>query len=284
LFLLPRETAQKETAQKKGMRMRNSNEEKRGEKDDCRVTHRIASSLHTPAMINQGASANLSDSQLALVERELECSICLALMRAPCTLVPCGHAVDARCALELWRARHGQAHMLRCAVCRTECFMLLPAYQLRAQCEMIRAHRRAQKEQNRNRQNQADDDDDDDNDDDEDIDVEHLEAEMREYNRFFSQRHDESFFQSLRNNFTLGLRAVRNVPLLPWLHQVLVVGIIILQVAYVVFPFDLLPELQFGMIIGLIDDFIVIALLLIALGLIVRSLWTQQQRQQQRRP
>lgn len=232
-------------------------------------------------MIGNGASANLSDSHLARVERELECSICLALMRAPVTLVPCGHSVDARCALELWRARHGGAHMLRCAVCRAECFMVVPAYQLRAQCEMIRAHRRAQKEQNDADDADDDDDDSDNDDDDDDIDVDALEAEMRAYNSFFARRHDESVWQSLKNNFTLGLRAVRNVPLLPWLHQVLVVAVIVLQVAYIVFPFDLLPELQFGMILGLLDDFIVVALLLVALGLIVRSLWTGAQRPQQ---
>jgi uncharacterized membrane protein YkvA (DUF1232 family) len=221
-------------------------------------------------------AANITDEQLALIRRELECSICLSLMRAPCTLVPCGHAVDARCALELWR-RAG-ARMLRCAVCRAECFMLVPAYQLRAQCEMIRAHRRARQGGDHDDDDDADDDDDG-SDDDEVIDNDRLEAEMREYNSFFSRRHDESWWQTLKNNFSLGLRALRNVPMLPWLHQVAVVAVLILQVAYIVFPFDLLPEFQFGMIIGLIDDFIVAILLVIALGLIVRSLWTQQQRQ-----
>lgn len=224
-------------------------------------------------MLSSSRIAPLTDEQLEALRRQLDCSVCLSLMRQPCTLVPCGHAVDARCAVETWRRT--PARPLLCAVCRSETFLLVPAYGLRSQCELFRAHQRAVRA---NRPNDNDDDEDSDFDEfaeDDPAEIRRGEEDMREYNRRFSAVNNEGALGALVTSARLGFESVRNVALLPAWHQVLVVLALTLQVAYFIWPYDLLPEAQFGMILGMLDDFVFFLLLVIALGLFVRSLWNR---------
>ena len=240
-------------------------------------------------MLSSSRVAPLTDEQLEALRQQLDCSVCLSLMRQPCTLVPCGHAVDARCALDVWQ--RAPARPLLCVVCRAPTFLLLPAYALKGQCELFRAHQRALRANRPALRNHADrsdgvaEDDDDDDDDDSDFDewadddpaeVRRVELAMRDYNRRFSAAANEGPLRSLITSARLGFDSVRNVALLPAWHQVLVVLALTLQVAYFIWPYDLLPEAQFGMILGMLDDFLFFLLLVIALGLVVRSIWNRQ--------
>ena len=224
--------------------------------------------------------APLPEPDWASLRRALECAVCLSPMRFPATLVPCGHALDARCAADLWQRAPLQRFL--CPVCRRPCELLMPAYALRAQCDMMRAHHRAVKTAQRAAAPAASAGDNDDDEDDEDeaernepAELRRVESSMRAYNATFASGSDEGFVRSLWSGLTLGVDALRNVALLPGWHQVLVVAFLTVLVAYVVFPFDLVPELQFGML-GMIDDFLLAVLLFTALGLTLRSVWQRR--------
>jgi hypothetical protein len=128
-----------------------------------------------------------------------------------------------------------------------------------------------------------DDDDSDNDDDDDDIDVDALEAEMRAYNSFFARRHDESVLAVSQATTSLSV-------FVPFATFLCCHGYIksssspssSCRSPTLSFPFDLASRAPVWHDSSVSSTtFIVVALLLVALGLIVRSLWTGAQRPQQ---
>ena len=179
------------------------------------------------------------------------------------------HISSARCLAQL--VERAGSSRVQCPTCRQTCHMFVPVYAMRAHAAQCK-------------ENSRDDDASDDSldDDERQAQIRAADEQLRQYsaqtdspvgNLMLGWRTMMSFDNIAAVQRAAGRVGVGCVLLRPSLlttHPLVVVIAIFLQLGYVIFPFDLLPEAVFG-IVGFVDDFFFVLLVFVALGLFIRS-------------
>eukprot|EP00727_Mastigamoeba_balamuthi_P006763 m51a1_g2707 hypothetical protein (222) ;mRNA; f:816293-817054 len=163
-------------------------------------------------------------------DADATCAICLGPVTAPVEVIPCGHIYCAECIAAYWNSTPRLTRML-CPLDRRPVDMILPSL---APDQHVGAE---------------------------------TERTLRNYNAVYSGRGVGSW---LRVGWTLGPRVLSNLGLLGTLRCLWVLVAYASFVAYLLMPFDILPEATFG-VLGFIDDILVLLLIIVILGNVLRS-------------
>ncbi|XP_045581038.1 E3 ubiquitin-protein ligase RNF170 [Procambarus clarkii] len=187
-----------------------------------------------------------TDSDMVRVRRsasENECPICMDPAKFAVE-TNCGHMYCASCIIQNWRTNFSTSPM-PCPFCRQEVTLLLPCF---SEGETNTAELQEVEERER------------------------IMVDVQQYNRMYSE-HPRSFYGQLQDLPTI-LRHIwaelftwRGIEMLSRFRFLICVATAIL---YAITPIDLIPEAFLGLL-GLIDDVVVIAFLLIQVSVVYRT-------------
>mmetsp|Transcript_10691 Transcript_10691/g.13873 ORF Transcript_10691/g.13873 Transcript_10691/m.13873 type:complete len:256 (+) Transcript_10691:276-1043(+) len=211
---------------------------------------------HTPvATQNQQDETPTSSPPSALrLRREIsgECSICLDSVRLPC-LTNCGHYFCTGCFTEYWQ-RVSRPRTIACPNCRSQVNMLHSYISLE----------NAENAEDAAQMRTA---------------IAEFNQRVSTANRSVAQAFRDSplLFQRLREDLASGDHQTQDL-----LYQALIkfhnILFFIIVVFYILSPLDLFPEAAFG-VVGILDDILVVATLVVYISSIYRSVLLHRSRQ-----
>ncbi|XP_053552702.1 E3 ubiquitin-protein ligase RNF170-like [Bombina bombina] len=171
---------------------------------------------------------------------DMSCPVCLQQATFPVE-TNCGHLFCGPCIIAYWR--YGTwLGAISCPICRQTVTLLFPMFEQNQQQEAIEIHQ-----------------------------------EINNYNRRFSGQ-PRSLMERLMDLPTLLRHAFRemfSVGGLFWMFRIRIVLCLLGALFYLVSPLDIIPEALFG-ILGFLDDFFVLFLLLIYISIMYREVVTQR--------
>ncbi|XP_040218176.1 E3 ubiquitin-protein ligase RNF170 [Rana temporaria] len=171
---------------------------------------------------------------------DMSCPVCLQQATFPVE-TNCGHLFCGPCIIAYWR--YGSwLGAISCPICRQTVTLLFPMFQVAEQ-----------------------------------QDVQEIFQEVNSYNRRFSGQ-PRSLMERIMDLPTLLRHAFRemfSVGGLFWMFRIRIVVCLIGALFYLVSPLDIIPEAVFG-ILGFMDDFFVLFLLLIYISIMYREVVTQR--------
>ncbi|CAJ0608637.1 unnamed protein product [Cylicocyclus nassatus] len=187
----------------------------------------------------RGQSGRVNEARRAAIEREVgdqTCPICYGNAQYP-ILTNCGHVFCCECIMGYWRHSASLISPVKCAICRTEVTVLLP---LRWPHD---------EENNELRENNIG---------------------LNDYNRRFSgDRPWLEYFYDLPVLIPYVIRNLFDFNGLMLMFRLRIFFIAIGILAYILSPFDIIPESAYGFM-GLMDDIFVTVLLLVYIAIAVR--------------